>query len=796
MTSAVISSSMATTTTPMEKSVVKHDHNLDVESQETQQVTEVVFDYAKRAQWLRASLLGANDGLLSTASLMMGVGALREDKNSMILSGVAGLVAGACSMGIGEFVSVYSQYDIELSQIKREIKNGIWSTNEDLEDKKKGLPSPGKAASASAIAFAVGASVPLLAAGFISVYHVRIAVVLVAVTMALIGFGGLSAVLGRAPLMKALLGAQDTWESVTTEYEEPIDAEIGAMNANQLKALKEKRMKAKTTFYLLFESVDESGFEKIVGASTAKQAWDTLEKGYKCVDRVKQVRIQTLHGELEAMRMKETEGVSDYITQNFENVVCTIEESKDLEDLKIEELAGSLEAHEQRKNKKKQESLDEALKTKATIKDEKESEQRGKHFNQNSRGRGRRRGRGGQGYRPSVDCYNCGKHGHYARDYRSAKRTEEKTNLVTEVEESGVLLMAREESISKIDTMWYLDSGASNHMSGQKDLFVEMTEVVQGHVLFGDASKIDVKGRGKIRLFQNGKERMIEDVSQRPLKLSKSLRLWLKRQQENALKLCDQIEVDSMCPYQLQSFVKKKELKEVVQCAVYIQNRCPHIKLVDKTPQEIWSGVKPTVSYFRVFGSVAYAHVPDQTRKKLDDKSKMYIFIGYDERTKAFRLYDPIEKKVTVSRDVFVNEECTWDWRRVPAYAKEILKRSKMEDCNPVVTPMELGTKLSKFEGGKPVDADNYRSLVGSLRYLTSTRPDLSYSVGVISRFMENPKYAHWKALKRILRYVKGTESLGLFYSSFKEYTLTGYSDSDWHGDVDDRKSTSGYVFF
>ncbi|GKC17542.1 retrovirus-related pol polyprotein from transposon TNT 1-94 [Tanacetum coccineum] len=127
---------------------------------------------------------------------------------------------------------------------------------------------------------------------------------------------------------------------------------------------------------------------------------------------------------------------------------------------------------------------------------------------------------------------------------------------------------------------------------------------------------------------------------------------------------------------------------------------------------------------------------------------------------------------------------------------KEILKRSKMEHCNPVVTPMELGTKLSKFEGGEPVDADKYRSLVGSLRYLTSTRPDLSYSVGVVSRFMENPKYAHWKVLKRILRYVNGTESLGLFYSSSKEYTLTGYSDRDWHGDVDDRKSTYGYMFF
>nr|GEY30884.1 retrovirus-related Pol polyprotein from transposon TNT 1-94 [Tanacetum cinerariifolium] len=72
----------------------------------------------------------------------------------------------------------------------------------------------------------------------------------------------------------------------------------------------------------------------------------------------------------------------------------------------------------------------------------------------------------------------------------------------------------------------------------------------------------------------------------------------------------------------------------------------------------------------------------------------------------------------------------------------------------------------------------------------------LNYSVGVISRFTKNLKYAHWKALKRILRYVKGTESFGLFYSISKEYTLIGYSDSFWHGDVDDQKSTSGYVFF
>ena len=99
---------------------------------------------------------------------------------------------------------------------------------------------------------------------------------------------------------------------------------------------------------------------------------------------------------------------------------------------------------------------------------------------------------------------------------------------------------------------------------------------------------------------------------------------------------------------------------------------------------------------------------------------------------------------------------------------------------------MEPGAKLSKFDGGEQVEGSKYRSLVGSLRYLTCTRPDISLSVGVLSRFMEEPVHTHWKALKRILRYIQGTISLGMFYSKTEDYKLVGYSDSDWCGDIDD----------
>ena len=129
-------------------------------------------------------------------------------------------------------------------------------------------------------------------------------------------------------------------------------------------------------------------------------------------------------------------------------------------------------------------------------------------------------------------------------------------------------------------------------------------------------------------------------------------------------------------------------------------------------------------------------------------------------------------------------------------YEKEIFKKHKMKNYNPISIPMKPGAKLSKYDKGERVGANRYRSLVGSLRYLTYTRLDLSLSVGIISWFMEEPIYSHWKALKRVLQYIQGTVSLGLFYSKAEDYKLVGYSDNDWCGDTNDRKCTSGYVFF
>ncbi|KAH7568044.1 hypothetical protein ACOSP7_009593 [Xanthoceras sorbifolium] len=176
----------------------------DVEQQTSLELQAAVkeFDYSKRSQWLRAAVLGANDGLVSTASLMMGIGAVKQDIKAMILTGFAGLVAGACSMAIGEFVSVYSQLDIELAQMKRERQRGDANGGtEENKEEKEDLPNPLQAAAASALAFSLGAMVPLLAASFIREYKVRLGVVVAAVTLALVVFGWLGAVLGKAPVV-------------------------------------------------------------------------------------------------------------------------------------------------------------------------------------------------------------------------------------------------------------------------------------------------------------------------------------------------------------------------------------------------------------------------------------------------------------------------------------------------------------------------------------------------------------------------------------------------------------------
>ncbi|TXG46384.1 hypothetical protein EZV62_028112 [Acer yangbiense] len=354
--------------------------------------------------------------------------------------------------------------------------------------------------------------------------------------------------------------------------------------------------------------------------------------------------------------------------------------------------------------------------------------------------------------------------------------------------------------------------------------------------------------------------------------------------------------------------VPKSFWPEAVNWSIHVLNRSLTFSVQNMTHDEAWSGRKPAVDHFKIFGCVAYAHIPDEKRKKLDDKGEKYVFLGVSEHSKAYKLFNPSTNKIVTSRDVIFDEENTWNWtengstqqqqhipinsdedgddkndgqsyqqydqqplqleqqhlqpsisrenqlaeateasssrsqrsKRRPAwmmdyevrgvvqpddnddtiahfgdgkkilivclyvddliytgsdkdmfdvfkksmmtefdmsdlglmhyylgievnqssagifisqkkYVQEVLNRFQMKNCNPVTTPTEMGLKLVKNPEGEKVDNTGYKQIVGRLMYLTATRPDLMYAVSLIS--------------------------------------------SDYAGDQDDRKSTSGYVF-
>ena len=143
------------------------------------------------------------------------------------------------------------------------------------------------------------------------------------------------------------------------------------------------------------------------------------------------------------------------------------------------------------------------------------------------------------------------------------------------------------------------------------------------------------------------------------------------------------------------------------------------------------------------------------------------------------------------------NEANNCLWLHQKPYIEAMLEKFGLSQAKTVSTPANLSVKLRKDDDvSKLVDPTLYQSMVGSLLYVAvATRPDISQAVGAVSKYCSNPNEAHLTAVKRIFRYLKGTIDLGLKYEKSDTATLTGYSDADWAGDLDDRHSTSGNLF-
>jgi hypothetical protein len=167
-------------------------------------------------------------------------------------------------------------------------------------------------------------------------------------------------------------------------------------------------------------------------------------------------------------------------------------------------------------------------------------------------------------------------------------------------------------------------------------------------------------------------------------------------------------------------------------------------------------------------------HIVDRLRAKfaVKDMGEFRFFLGIDVKRTADGFYLSQER-----------------------YAEDILERAAMQNCKPAPTPIDAKGKLST--DGAPIDdASSYRSLAGALMYLTMTRPDLAFAVQQACLHMHDPCAPHLTMLKRILRYIRGTTSLGLHLRSSATLDVTAYFDADWADCPDTRRSTSGFCVF
>ena len=163
-------------------------------------------------------------------------------------------------------------------------------------------------------------------------------------------------------------------------------------------------------------------------------------------------------------------------------------------------------------------------------------------------------------------------------------------------------------------------------------------------------------------------------------------------------------------------------------------------------------------------------------RFSMDDRGEIHYILGMEVKR------DRENRVMTISQK---------------SYLETVVSRFGMQNCNPVSTPLETGKRFSKLgENEETVDVKLYQAAIGSLNYAAiATRPDLSVAVGMLSQHMVSPGSEHWSGVKRVLRYVKGTLNYGLTFRSSDDFQLHGYSDADWAGCTDTRKSTSGQVF-
>ncbi|GKU87230.1 hypothetical protein SLEP1_g1668 [Rubroshorea leprosula] len=305
--------------------------------------------------------------------------------------------------------------------------------------------------------------------------------------------------------------------------------------------------------------------------------------------------------------------------------------------------------------------------------------------------------------------------------------------------------------------------------------------------------------------------------------------------------------LDSVRALLISSSCPKRFWGEAALIAAYLINRIPSSILNNQSSYERLHVILPAYNLLKVFGCACFVLFPPHEHNKLEPRAQLCYFLGYGITQKRYRCWDHASQKLRVSRHVVFWEHTMFSSlsnfkvssSHQPQYftnpsielfpsdsnastfdelynASPHAPTSSIEDDLPtghaldnfepsstststnelVVPSSSHPTWLTPMDGSPLSDPTRYRQLVGSLVYLTTTRPNIVYPVHIVSQFMAAPRSTHYAAVLGIIRYVKGTLFHGLHFSANSSPVLRAYSDADWASDPSDRRSTTGYCLF
>ncbi|KAJ0880933.1 putative RNA-directed DNA polymerase [Helianthus annuus] len=353
-------------------------------------------------------------------------------------------------------------------------------------------------------------------------------------------------------VMENLIRSKECWTVVSEGYQVIKPGE--QVTPVQQKHFEENKLKDLRVLNYLFQSIDKAILKTITKKETSKQVWDAMKTKYQGSARVKRAQLQRLRRVFETLEMKNGEGINDYVsrvmvtanemrmcgevmtdvqmvekilrtlTENFNFVVCSIEESKDLDVMTVDELQSSLLVHEQKILKKPSEEQ--------VLKVEQEGSfgrGRGRGRSTPARGRGRGRGRGSFD-KSMVECYKCHKLGHFqyecpteenSLNYAEYDENEEFLLMATidieKYQKEEEMLMAVSETLKEgKEKVWFLDSACSNHMTGHKSWFTRLDKSFSHSVKLGNDKRLEVKGIGDVRLMVDGVAQTVTNVYYAP----------------------------------------------------------------------------------------------------------------------------------------------------------------------------------------------------------------------------------------------------------------------------------------